>query len=151
MCFVLQVERFGIFAQRFIGDAKSRHQHRAVGHGKAILRAAKQFMQQACGNLRLALNGVGSSAQRGGIGQRRAVVFSVVALLMSIAYVAAKRGSLLGMLVYPPIFTSVTLSFFYAYFFALPIVLYPVLAAAYMLYRRTIIGRAQRLRAQALA
>ena len=78
-------------------------------------------------------------------------IFSVVALLMSIAYVAAKRGSLLGMLVYPPIFTSVTLSFFYAYFFALPIVLYPVLAAAYMLYRRTIIGRAQRLRAQALA
>lgn len=78
-------------------------------------------------------------------------LFGLVVLLISFAYVAAKRGSLLGMLVYPPIFTSVTLSFFYAYFFALPIVLYPLLAASYMIYRRTIIGRAQRLRAQALA
>lgn len=77
-------------------------------------------------------------------------IFGLVALVMSFAYVAAKRGSLLGMLVYPPIFTSVTLSFFYAYFFALPIVLYPALAASYMLYRRTAIDRAQRLIGQAL-
>jgi hypothetical protein len=57
-------------------------------------------------------------------------------VVISFAYQSAKRGSLFGIMVYPPIFVSVTLSFFYSYFFALPIVAYPLVVWIFLRFRR---------------
>lgn len=69
------------------------------------------------------------------------LVFAFIAIVISFSYTAAKRGSLFNILCYPPIFTSVVLSFFYSYFFALPVVLYPALVWAFMIYRRRAFSR----------
>ena len=63
-------------------------------------------------------------------------IFALITVVISFAYQSAKRGSLFGIMVYPPIFVSVTLSFFYSYFFALPIVAYPLVVWIFLRFRR---------------
>jgi hypothetical protein len=70
-------------------------------------------------------------------------IFAVMTLIISFMYNSAKRGSLFGIMVYPPIFVSVTLSFFYSYFFALPILAYPIVVWAFLRFRRRTIAKLQ--------
>lgn len=74
-----------------------------------------------------------------------------VQFLIMIAYYSAKRGNIYGILVYPPIFVSVVLSFFYPFFFALPFVTYPAMAYLFMLYRRRTLAALRRHLAQVAA
>jgi oligosaccharide repeat unit polymerase len=70
--------------------------------------------------------------------------FIILQILILLAYNSAKKGQIYGILVYPPIFVSIVLSFFYSYFFALPIVTYPMMAYVFMIYRRRTVVKLRR-------
>lgn len=70
--------------------------------------------------------------------------FMIMQLIMMMGYNSAKQGKIFGILVYPPMFVSIVLSFFYSFFFALPILTYPGLVYIFMIYRRRMIARLER-------
>ncbi len=69
------------------------------------------------------------------------IAFTAMQFVICLCYRSAKQGILFGMLVYPPIFTAVTLSFFYSYFFALPIISYPIVIFWFLDFRRRRLAR----------
>lgn len=62
--------------------------------------------------------------------------FVFIQIIIVAVHRSAKHGNLFAMLIYPPVFASVALSFFYSYFFALSIVMYPLMAAIFLDFRR---------------
>lgn len=63
------------------------------------------------------------------------IVVTLIQVYTAWVHVLARRGSLVHFMIYPALFMSVLLSVFYMYFFALIVVLYPLLAYAYRVYR----------------
>jgi oligosaccharide repeat unit polymerase len=70
------------------------------------------------------------------------IIVTIIQVITAWCHVMARRGSLIHFLIYPALFMSVLLSVFYMYFFALIVVLYPLLAYGYRHFRRRVLRRA---------
>lgn len=70
------------------------------------------------------------------------IAVTLIQIATAWCHVMARRGSLIHFLIYPALFMSVVLSVFYMYFFALIVVLYPLLAYGFRYFRRRILRRA---------
>lgn len=65
-----------------------------------------------------------------------AMIVLLLQIIVAYLHVRAVRGSLFHLLIFPAFYMSVVLSVFYMYFFSLVTVLYPLMAVAYVSYRR---------------
>lgn len=66
------------------------------------------------------------------------IVVVVIQFIVSVIHARAVNGSLFSILVYPSLFMCIIMSIFYMYFFSLIVLMFPVIIAGFLVYKKEV-------------